>query len=335
MNKLMIIPFTVAVTIGGNMLSGCAIFKTEHSEDADEEILSSIVDKRCIDLRWYGTNHWNLREDGYHSGGGGPYEVLARSNEVLSHAHAEVLLGGKSSRLIQHPGLLYPLFDSDDTEVVLTAIYCYSEMPTYDTRTKRTLISTADLSALASQLRKLLSEHRDVRVRCMAADVLRKKAILDIEDIDRMLSDKNLSIQILGIECVYLTRNLLEHGFESVAPLLVRPTGIGMSGYVERKQYYTIKKQLIPILLKHLNDNHFYIRAACYQSFAALVTSHKLCSDGHYTTEKPEALPKPIQWERESWWNCRDEQRKLLSWWEDNGECVLRNYGPDWIAPAK
>ena len=335
MNKLMVILFAVAVTIGGNILSGCAISNTKHSQDGDEEILSSIVNKRCIDFRWYGTNHWNLREDGWHSSGGGSYEVLPRSNEVLSHGHAQVLLGREDSRLIQNPGLLYCLFDSDDTEVVLTAIYCYSEMPTYDRRTKRTLISRADLSELASQLRKLLSEHRDVRIRCMAADVLRKKAILDIGDIDLMLSDKDLSVQILGIECVYLTRNLLEHGLGSVPPVVFRPTGIGMSGYIERKQYYRIKKQLIPILLKHLNDNHFYIRAACYQSFATLVERHRPSSDGRYSIEKPKTLPNPIQWERESWWNCRDEQRKLLSWWEDNGEFVLRNYGPDWIAPAK
>ncbi len=334
MNKPMIISFTVAVTIGANMLSGCAISNTNDSQDADEEILSSIVNKRCIDFRWYGINHWNLREDGWHSGGRVPHEVLPRSNQPLSHAHAQVLLGREDSRLIQYPRLLYPLFDSDDTDVVLTAIYCYSEMPTYDTRTKRTLISTGDLSELASQLRKLLSEHRDVRVRCMAANVLHKKAILDIEDIDRMLSDKDLSIQILGIDSVYLIRNLMERGFEAIVPSL-RPTGVGISRYVERKEYYMIKKQLIPILLKHLNDNHFYIRAACYQSFASLVERHRPSSEGHYTTEKPKTLPKPIQWERESWWSCRDEQRKLLSWWEDNSEFALRNYGPDRIPPAK
>ena len=145
----------------------------------------------------------------------------------------------------------------------------------------------------------------------------------------------NKPLELSLIECVYLTRNLLEHGLGSVPPVVFRPTGIGMSGYIERKQYYRIKKQLIPILLKHLNDNHFCIRAACYQSFATLVERHRPSSDGRYSIEKPKTLPNPIQWERESWWNCRDEQRKLLSWWEDNGEFVLRNYGPDWIAPAK
>ena len=334
MNKLMIMPFAVAVTIGGSILSGCAIFNAKDKQVSNEDILAMIQNKRCIDFRWYGTNHWNLRENGWSSGGTEPYDVHQRTNEQHAHTFWQ-LRSKKDSRLIQHPGLLYPLFDSDDAEVVLTAMYCYSEAPFDYKRGKRPVISPADLSDLASRLRKLLSEHRDARVRCMAADLLCKKAILDIDDVDRMLSDKDLSIQILGVESVYLTRNLLEHGLGGVGPLLFRPTGIRISGYIERKQYYAIKKQLIPILLKHLNDNHFYIRAACYQSFASLVERHKPSSDGRYTIEKPKTLPNPIQWERESWWNCRDEQRKLLSWWEDNGEFVLRNYGPDWIPPAK
>jgi hypothetical protein len=312
------------------LLTGCTALQSDNTQSIDSEILSSIQTKRCTDFRWYGTNRWILTEDGWDGGGTVPYDVCPSSSEILSHAHAQVLTGAESSRLIQNPRLLYPLFNSTNADIVLTALYCYQEMPLHDKRTENKLISTDDLRDLGLQLRKLLSKHRDERVRCMPADLLRKKVILEINDIDLMLSDKNLSVQIVGIESAYLIRNLVEFGFDN----LHQPTDIGVSKCIENEEYYALKKQLIPILIKHLNDNHFYIRAACYSSFLSFIERRRPSGGRGYTVEKPKTLPKRIQWEHESWWECRSRQQELVSWWKANGEHVLRNYGLDWIPPT-
>jgi hypothetical protein len=163
----------------------------------------------------------------------------------------------------------------------------------------------------------------------MAADLLLKKRIVDINDIDRMLSDKNFSVQKVGMNAVHRAMNPLEHGIlpSPTDPLL---TSVGLRKYIVRKDHYRVKEQLIPILLKHLNDNHFHIRAECYRCFASLVERRRYGLNGHFAGEKPETLPAAIRWQWESWWKRREEQQKLLSWWEGNGEHVLRNYGPDW-----
>ena len=95
--------------------------------------------------------------------------------------------------------------------------------------------------------------------------------------------------------------------------------------------HFAIKRRLIPILLKHLNDNHFYIRASCYRNFVFLVERRVFLPGGRMnSSERPEILAKRFEWERESWWNCRDKQQELLSWWENNSETILHNSGPDW-----
>jgi hypothetical protein len=94
------------------------------------------------------------------------------------------------------------------------------------------------------------------------------------------------------------------------------------------RTFYITKKLLIPVLLKHLNDNHFYIRAGCYSTFLFLVERRISLPNGHLIIRKPKMLAKRFEWERESWWSCQDQQQKLLAWWEDNGESILSYSDP-------
>jgi hypothetical protein len=328
MNKTAnIIALTVAV-VCVHILTGCGSSNSRHTAISDDEILESFRNDTIVQFQWYGNNQWRLDESGWDGGGHAPYDVDLNTDEIHRCAHGELVWDGHDARLLGNPQLLYPLFDSSDTDVVLAALYCYSNAPIHGYMTNTTLLSTTDEPDLGSQLRRLLNEHRDVRVRCMAADMLRVKSFLAIRDVDRMLCDENLSVQIMGIRAIIRIRNGMKADERKVFGGGSRPTEADARSL--HRSYYPIKKQLIPILLKHLNDNHFYIRAECYREFRFLVRRRRYLHDGRMTIETPDMPAKRFDWERESWWNCRDQQQKLLSWWQDKGESVLRDYGPQW-----
>jgi len=318
--------------ICANILLGCTTYNGRSTQVSDEQILESFRNDPLIEFRWYGNNQWRLTESGMHGSGHHPYEVVLKTDGIRSYPHGGLLLGKDDARLVQNPELLYPLFDSSDPDVVLAALYCYSQAPIYGRGVQGTLLSATDRSDLGSQLRRLLSEHRDVRVRCMAAHLLLQKHLVAVEDIDRMLSDENLSVQIIGIRSIASIRNVIEadeHMHFTASP---RPTEADTRKF--GRTSYPIKRRLIPILLKHLNDNHFYIRSSCYSDLVVLVERRKFLPNGHVTKERPEILAKRFEWERESWWKCRDKQQELLSWWEGNSETILRNSDAAWYESA-
>ncbi len=314
--------------ICANILLGCNTYNEMPTHISDEQVLESFRNDPRIEFRWYGNNKWRLDEDGWDGGGHDPYEVIPKTERLYSYPHGKLIWGKGDARLIKNPKLLYPLFDSSDPDVVLAALYCYSKVPIYGFWEHGNLLSKTDQSDLGSQLRRLISKHRDVRVRCMAAHLLMQKDFVTTEDIDRMLSDENLSVQIIGIRSIASIMNsiqLNEHEHFTKRPRLTEAD-------TERfgRTYYPIKKNLIPILLKHLNDNHFYIRASCYSDFVTLVERRKYLPNGRMTIERPKMLEKYFEWERESWRKRRDKQQELISWWQDNSESILRNSGAAW-----
>ncbi len=336
MNRTANVAILTAAAVCLNILSGCGGSNSRHTAVSDEEILESFRHDTIVRFKWYGNNQWRLDESGWDGGGHGPYDVHLNTDEIHRCAHGELVWDGHNARLLKNPQLLYPLFDSPDTDVVLAALYCYSNAPIHANMTTTTLLSTTDEPGLGSQLRRLLNEHRDVRVRCMAADMLRAKRFLAIRDIDRMLCDENLSVRIMGIRAISPIRKAINTGEREVFGAGSRPTEADARSLY--RTHHPIKKRLIPILLKHLNDNHFYIRASCHHELRFLVQRRTFLPDGRMTVQTPEMPAKRFEWERESWWNCRDQQQKLLSWWRDEGESVLKNYGPQWsesVAAAK
>ena len=157
--------------ICANILLGCTNYNKMPTQFTDEQVLESFRKDPRIDFRWYGNNKWRLKENGFSGGGHHPYEVRPKTDRLSSYPHGRLLLG-KDVRLIQNPTLLYPLFDSFDSDVVIAALYCYSKEPIYGYWAKETPNLTAHQYDLASYLRRLISGHRDVRVRCMAANIL-------------------------------------------------------------------------------------------------------------------------------------------------------------------
>jgi hypothetical protein len=328
MNKRANMLKLVVAIICANILLGCNTYNEMPTQISDEQVLESFQNDPRIEFRWYGNNKWRLDEDGWDGGGHDPYEVVLKTDRLYSYPHGRLLWGKDDVRLTKNPKLLYPLFDSSDPDVVLAALYCYSKEPIYGHWAQGMPNLTADQFDLGSQLRRLITEHRDVRVRCMAAHILMQKALVTIEDIDSMLSDENLSVQIIGIRSIASISNsiqLNEHEHFTKRPLLTEADNERFG-----RIFYLIKKKLIPILLKHLNDNHFYIRASCYSDFVSLVERRKYLPNSRMTIERPKMLEKYFEWERESWRKRRDKQQELISWWQDNSESILRNSGAAW-----
>lgn len=278
-----------------------------------EESFAAIHAKACIDFRWFGSGQWKLSKDGWSGGGRGPYAVSLRTNEP--HCQAVWKLFKSGGPLTRNPHLLNPLFDSNDTEVLLTAMYLFTEVSTNDFTEGQGLWLAREVSPLAAKIRPLLYEHRDVRVRCMAANILKEWSFLALEDIDRMLSDSNLSVQMIGVSSANLVSEQINVG---ITPLF-RQQAYDLELATTREDYYAHNRKLISVLLKHLNDNHFYVRSSCYNLFRSQIGQQAPSSDGGRAINFPDTFPRsPLWWAHESWMTRHEMMKKLQSWWEDN-----------------
>ena len=65
-----------------------------------------------------------------------------------------------------------------------------------------------------------------MRVRCMVAHLLLQKHLVTVEDIDRMLSYENLSVQIIGIRSIASIRNVIEADEHTHFTASPRPTEV-------------------------------------------------------------------------------------------------------------
>ncbi len=317
-------------------LAGCSVLSPSPEQIAarltDEEVLDLLRQVRVADCTWYGTNHWNLAEDGWSGSGHGAYEFISNTDNQYYYLFSKLFWGGRpTNRLAKNPRILFPLLESDSCEDILKAFYCYkhSGLPPRDSGPDN-YGSKSDLEMTGDIFRKLLNNNRDVRVRYLAAQYLRSARLFELEDIERMLSDENLSVQIEGMRTAYNAMDMIGLAKNTEGN---RDHGkIGFAKKLQQGKVYDEKKLLGEIALKHLNDNHFYIRSRSYSIFRKLTTRRVPGRrEGSYTQERAK-LPEHLNrhWERESWWKRQEEQQKLMAWWGKNSYHVVRNYGPDW-----
>jgi len=297
----------------------------------DEQVLDLLRQVRFADCTWYGTNHWKLMENGWDGGGHGNYEFISNTNNKYYHLFSQLFWGSPTNRLAKNPRILFPLLESDSFEDILAAFYCYkhSGLPARNSG-RDNYGSKSDLEMTGDIFRKLLNNNRDVRVRFLAAEYLRAAELFELEDIERMLSDENFSVQCEGVLTAHNAIRMI-----GSAKKIERNSGQGKIGFaknIQEGKVYDEKKLLGEIVLKHLNDNHFYIRSSSYSIFRKLIKRMVPAKrEGNYTQELAK-LPEHMNrhWERESWWKRRQEQQKLIAWWEKNSDHVVRNYGHDW-----
>ncbi len=270
----------------------------------------------CIHFRWFGENEWRLSKTGWGGGGHHPYEVYLRTDEPQDYKAIEGLYE-YDGPIKREPTLLLPLFDSHNTETVLAAMYVFREAhQVYDTLGPGLGFATG-VNPVAAKLRSLLYTHRDVRVRCMAADIMLAESFLVLDDVDKMLSDSNLCVRIIGVESVDSVSRQINR---LVNLALSESLNNGLNQANHGEDYpEEINRKLVSILLRHLNDNHFYIRSSCYNAFRSQTGNTSPKPYRHFFIDVPETYLKvPLWWAHESWTARGELQRDLLSWWESN-----------------
>lgn len=325
---------TMMVAGAGVVLPGCSSTRPHPARLGDDDILAMVRSQRHIDVIWMGTDHWTVTATGMDGGGHGPYDVHHRTNEPDYYAFDHLLLDSTHSRLASHFGLLFPLLESDDAEVVLTALYCYGQVTCGTVTPLDVPVSNEHLAELGAALRRLMNEHRDVRVRCMAANLLFRRELFELADLDRMLSDEDLAVRLIGTRTTYAVLKYIAGRLPFPPQAIGIPHRVGIRRQIAMGGTGAVKEALASILLEHLNDTTV--------PFGGIVTARSGPSwnasgqrdAGRTPSRRPETLPEHIDWIRQSWWARQEAQQALLAWWQANKYHVLADYGPDWRPPA-
>ena len=86
----------------------------------------------------------------------------------------------------------------------------------------------------------------------------------------------------------------------------------------------SLRRKLVSLVIKHLDDPHFYIRDTMYQRFRSLVRLWRPASATGYTDHYPPGMPKRIDWARAGWHEYSAAKREIENWWATNGEDAMR-----------
>ena len=231
----------------------------------------------------YSTSQWGMSLDGisfYRT----PARVLERQwSEGLFHAD---------------PLLFLPLFDSDDPDDVLTGIYIYDKWRFLD-------LSDAEFAQLAAAYRKA-RDHRDTRVRYAVIETMVKKNCLSVDDVAHGLSDASVAVR-------NLTARWIKKVFDNRSIYLPIGATDEYSKTMRARRFTQTKRELAPVLLDHLNDTSFFVRAKCSWTFRGSLAAN---IDGESTGHRFDYI-------RADWQSRVDAQKRWKDWWAKHGEVAL------------
>lgn len=208
----------------------------------------------------------------------------------------------------QDPLMFLPLFDSKDSQLVLTGIHLYREF----FPEKLTYNQSVEITAA---FRKLLDQ-KDSRMRWTAIDTLGSHRWLTAEDIERGLNDEVLDV--VWTTSFYLDALLRNRTLYDPDGKLIEgdPNGI--------EQTLETKRKLAPILLEHLNHTHFDIRSKCARGFRNLFVRHVRKEDGRIRQVPAPTRPSYLDWKRADWHTREQTKQQWKAWWAEHGEEALR-----------
>lgn len=193
--------------------------------------------------------------------------------------------------------LFLPLFESDDPDVVLTGIYIYETL-------SRSIYRHEDKVRFISALRKAI-DHSDTRVRYAVIERLARERCLSVRDLDRGLRDEAV------IVC-NLTASFMRTVFEN---RLYYPSNTAerTGSQIRAMTLERIKRELAPVLLEHLNDPSFFVRAKCSSTIRNSLAPK---IDGETTGHR-------FDWVKADWQSRVDAQKRWKDWWTKYGEDAL------------
>lgn len=223
-------------------------------------------------------------------------------------------------RLQQNPQLLLPAFTADDPDIVLTALFAYGQAFGRDSNKPIGQLSHVSREALVNALRDHCFDHRDVRVRQMAVQILafdfEGTRLLKVDDLAHLLRDGSASVRNLAVRILNYggttQRVRVDIEGEALHPELTK-----------RKQWFERRQKTIPLMIEHLNDPHPGIRLSL--SFELMTSLFRWEVEEDLRRQVgPPGLPERFDWGRSSW-EAREAYRQVwLQWWDQQGQTALR-----------
>ena len=289
-----------AVIVIALTLAGCSSYSHSHSQNnvppwrreySDAEWLEMVKQpEHQPTIIWKGESRGDIDSKGQWGMSIDGYVFWGTPAEVLDWQLATYMFNGR-------PLLFLPLFESKDPDVVLTGIYIYDKL-------SRLIIVHEDKVQFVSALRKAI-DHSDTRVRYAVIERLARERCLSIHDLDRGLTDEAV------IVC-NLTASFVRTVFEN--RLYHPPRNTDSSDTQMRAMTLSeIKREMAPVLLEHLNDPSFFVRAKCGSTIRnSLASQIDKKTGGHR-----------FDWVKADWQSRVDTQKRWKDWWAKNGEVAL------------
>jgi len=254
---------------------------------------------------WEGLRAGSIRKSGSSHGYGG-LEFLDTPAQVLEVHLSRGLRERK-------PLLFLPLFDSQDPQLVLTAIYIYRPAIYIYGRSLRSNLKDEDNAQIVNAFRKLL-ERRDARIRFAAIETLGRSRLLNVNDVQHGLNDSALCVRFVTASC--LDRLIETPRYNNEGKLVVNQQQI--------EELLKTKRQLAPILLEHLNDTHYSVRSNVSSEFRGMFKKRVRTERGGIRYVPASTLPKKLDWVRSDWQTREETKQQWKTWWAEHGEEALR-----------
>jgi len=255
---------------------------------------------------WEGLRAGSIRKSGSSHG----YDGLE-----FRDTPAQVLEVHLSRGLIERKPLLFlPLFDSQDPQLVLTAIYIYRPAICYIyRRSLRGNLKDEDEARIVNAFRKLL-ERRDARIRFAAIETLGKNRLLNVNDVQHGLNDRALCVRF--VTASWLDGLIETPRYNNEGKLVVNQQEI--------EKLLNMKRELAPILLEHLNDTHYSVRSNVSSEFRGMFKKRVRTESGRICSVLAPTLPKKLDWIRSDWQTREETKQQWKTWWTEHGEEALQ-----------
>lgn len=291
---------------GGQRMIPPHIHKMWEEEFSDEQWMA-LLHQRIHQPRavWRGIRTGSIRENG--SG-------LSFTGLVFQDSQSHLLEHQLRDLMEERPLMFLPLLHDADTDVVLTGVAAYQRRG----RLAELMEDECD-ARIADAYRHRLLGHRDVRVRYAAIYELGTNHWLTAKDIERGLNDETDAIRVTT---AFFITGVIERWQRELAD--DRSEGLDRDSERTLTEMLAEYSHLAPVLLDHVNDNHFHVRHIAGLGFRSLFTGWTKKADGKYSHERTVEVPERFDWVRSDWHSRRDTQQAWKQWWDENGLAALR-----------
>ena len=255
---------------------------------------------------WYGVGTGEIEPTGTSFSSSGLNFENSRSEVIEKQLRENGLMA-------KHPLVFLSLFDDRDPETVLTGAAAYTMAQIYG-EVKPQDLDKATTDKIAAAVREKLLIHRDVRVRSAAIAILGDTQWMLPEDIAKGLDDQTHEIRILTVSRIQMVR--AKWSWESDPDNKEEPNS---PTRLTRDQFREREAVLAEILLKHLNDTHFYIRENAADVLRSIFLQCVSDWQAANPTKKPIERPRDFDWVRSEWQRRVTTQKVWTNWWKQNG----------------